>query len=250
MTRSQLERDVRFLKAYALGSTLLLVVLLATAFQTDDRRTRFEEIDVERINVVDADGQRRVVIANFDRSPGIVERGEELTDAGGRPGLIFYNDEETEAGGLVFRGAMDDDGHPVAGASLTLDQYGQDQAVALQYVDDNGTWRSGLGIVDYPRDVTTGDAIRRRREIQSMPQGAEREAAVAQFRETYRSTFRFFAGRNRDDGASVVHLYDGEGKPGIRMRVDTSGTASLEFYGEDGEVVYRLPDDASSERGR
>jgi hypothetical protein len=105
--RDRLERDVRFLKRYAMGSTLAIVVLIASAFSRDGagRREKFTEIDVERINVVEPDGHYRIVISNRPRSLGPVYKGKPFGYAGGgRPGIIFFNDEGTENGGLTFTG--------------------------------------------------------------------------------------------------------------------------------------------------
>ena len=70
---TKLEKEVRFLKAYAVISTLLFGVFTVTAFTTQNRKQKFEEIDVERINVVEKDGKLRMVISNHERQhPGIV----------------------------------------------------------------------------------------------------------------------------------------------------------------------------------
>ena len=54
---NKLEKEVRFLKVYAVVTTLLFVVLVFSAFQQANQKTRFTEIDVERINIVEKDGK-------------------------------------------------------------------------------------------------------------------------------------------------------------------------------------------------
>lgn len=135
---SKLEKEVRFLKRYALAATLVCGLILLTAFTLQNRKQKFEEIDVERINVVEKDGSLRLVIANNERSPGLLQRGKPFGNGGGgRPGFIFFNDEGTEAGGLTVSGRREK-GEVGATASLTFDQYEQDQTIALQYVDYGG----------------------------------------------------------------------------------------------------------------
>ena len=59
----KLRRDVRWLKIYALCSTAAFAVLALTAFQRPNaasKKTKFDEIDVERINVVEKDGKLRL----------------------------------------------------------------------------------------------------------------------------------------------------------------------------------------------
>ena len=49
----KLQRDVRLLKAYALIVTLLLGALAFAGFSQAKQKTKFTEIDVERINIVE-----------------------------------------------------------------------------------------------------------------------------------------------------------------------------------------------------
>lgn len=116
---SKLEKEVRFLKRYAVVATLVCGLLTLTAFTIQNRKQKFEEIDVERINVVERDGTLRLVISNKARSSGPIQRGKAFGYAGGeRPGMIFFNDEGTEAGGLTVGGKRED-GDVRASASLT-----------------------------------------------------------------------------------------------------------------------------------
>ena len=95
-------RELRLLKGYALITTALLGTLSIAAFRQAAKKTRFAEIDVERINVVEPDGKLRLVISNRARSIGPIYKGKPFGYPGGtRPGLIFFNDEGTENGGLT-----------------------------------------------------------------------------------------------------------------------------------------------------
>ena len=99
--------ELQLLRAYVIGSSVLMVVLLLAAFGP----TRLQEINVERINVVERDGTLRLVISNKERSPGPVIRGKAFGFPGGnRAGLIFYNEEGTESGGLITSGRRLPDG--------------------------------------------------------------------------------------------------------------------------------------------
>ena len=106
-----LRRDIRFLKLYAVTMTAGCAVLLLTGFTLQDARQAFTEIDVERINIVEADGTLRMVISNQQRQhPGIVN-GKVIERSGPRPpGMIFFNHLGDEMGGLVF-GANGETGH-------------------------------------------------------------------------------------------------------------------------------------------
>ena len=66
---------------------------------------KFQEIDVERINVMEPNGNYRMVISNRARSIGPIAYNKPFGYPGGsRPGIIFFNDEGTENGGLTFSG--------------------------------------------------------------------------------------------------------------------------------------------------
>jgi hypothetical protein len=235
---TKLERDVRFLRRYAVGATLACCVLVTAGFALQNRKQKFEEIDVERLNIVEKDGSPRVVISNKARSPRVMERGRVFGDPGGRAGLIFYNDERTEAGGLIFSGKMVD-GKPVATASLTFDQYEQDQTLALQYVDSNGTRRAGLALADYSTTMTSREWSEKLDALGKMPDGPEKTQERQRLRE-FRPRYRMYIGRSRDNGASLVQLNDGEGRPRLQMIVETNGAARIEFLDQNGKVVNRM----------
>jgi len=83
---TKLQRDVRFLKAYSLIITLLLAVVAFTTMTRADQKPKFEEIDVERINVVEKDGKVKLVISNKDRFPDPVIKGRAIRyGKAGRP---------------------------------------------------------------------------------------------------------------------------------------------------------------------
>ena len=75
--------DVRFLAFYSGAATALVAVLLLTGFRQResskkfDSPSKFESIDVQRINVVEPDGTLRMVISNKSAAPGAIIRGKE-----------------------------------------------------------------------------------------------------------------------------------------------------------------------------
>ena len=87
----QSEKEVRFLKAYAVVATLVGAVFVLTAFTSG--KQKFEEIDVERINVVEKDGSLKMVISNKERQhPGVMD-GKTISRIGRSrpPGILFFN---------------------------------------------------------------------------------------------------------------------------------------------------------------
>lgn len=79
---TKLEKEVRYLKIYALVMTLGCAVFLLTAFTLQIKNQKFEEIDVERINIVEKDGKLKMVISNGARHIPVspTERSSNATD--------------------------------------------------------------------------------------------------------------------------------------------------------------------------
>ncbi|MBA2306400.1 MAG: hypothetical protein H0W08_27750, partial [Acidobacteria bacterium] len=70
--RRSLRREIRFLRVYAVTSSVILVVLCTAAFR-QTATAKFDELTVGRINVVDANGALRLVLSNKDRMhPGMM----------------------------------------------------------------------------------------------------------------------------------------------------------------------------------
>jgi hypothetical protein len=239
------DRDIRFLKRYAYGSTTLIVLMAASAFVRQPQKQKFGEIDVERINIVEPDGKLRLVISNRPRSIGPVYKGKPFGYAGGsRPGIIFFNDEGTENGGLTLRGARGPDGRYQATTHMSFDQFDQDQIVVLNYSDDNGNRQAGLTFSDRT-DRPIIELVQELDSVQKMPDGPAKTAAMQALRQPIRNGVvqaapRVFIGRDRTK-ASALRLYDPMGRARVVLQVDSLGVGRLEFLNDSGRVVSRLP---------
>src|SRR5258708_31833820 len=93
------QKRLRLLEAYAGLSMLVLGVLAFTAFA--QTKQKYDELTVERLNVVEKNGQLVAVIANTDRMPDPVVGGKTFKTER-PPGMIFYNGIGDECGGLGF----------------------------------------------------------------------------------------------------------------------------------------------------
>lgn len=236
-------RELRILRIYGLVATLLLMVFSLSAFRQGTQKARFSEIDVERINVVEPDGNYRMVISNRARSIGPIAYGKPFGYPGGtRPGLIFFNDEGTENGGLTF-GGKTENGKYESGVHMSFDQYNQDQVVVLDYQDENGAKRTGLTFADRANVPIVG-LVARMDSIRAMPAGPARDAAMNKLMEPVDGVplyaERVYVGRNRAK-AAVLQLSDQLGKARIRLQVDSLGAPSLEFLDAQGKVSSRFP---------
>lgn len=235
---TKLEREVRFLKLYAIVATLVGVAFVASAFTLQGEKQKFGEIDVERINVVEKNGKLDMVISNQERQhPGIVN-GKIIERKQPRPpGIIFFNHLGDEMGGLAF-GENGAKGHF---GMFTFDKVRNDQTIALSHLEgDNGTYETGLRMwqePDIPADVLGAkwDAARK------ISDPTARKAAMQALIDNNEATQeRVFLGKLRNNSTMLV-MSDIKGKPRIRMRVTADGIASLEFLDENGKVTYSVP---------
>ena len=198
-------------KILVVYSTIVTTLLAAftLAGSAAAKVQRFDEIDVHRVNVREADGTLRMVISNHTRLPGVVVRGKENPRVD-RPyaGMLFYNDEGTENGGLVFGGHRTANGEVVdSGVSLSFDRYGSSsQFVQLAGVDDSKNHIVGLILSD---TEATGN---RRRVV---------------------------VGHDKE-GVASVSLMDRNGRKRIVLQVTPDGAPSIVFLDADGKVVNQL----------
>src|SRR5688572_10402892 len=236
-----LVRDVRWLKRYAIVSSLMMVVVTVAAFQAQ-ATGRFEVLEVERLNVVTKEGKFAVVIANAERLPGNVIGGKEHVASGSRgAGMLFYNRDGDEAGGLIMDSQRRDTSVSAFG-QLSIDRYGSDQVAALRYVEDSSGWVAGLEVAHYPRGVLF-EWHAARDSLLQLPV-AQRDSAMQRLRARFMREGKFeikrlFAGEVGRD--AIVRLNDTRGRPRIRLIVDSVDVARLEFLDARGNVIQRLP---------
>src|SRR6266481_738567 len=240
MDNNNMQKRVQVLEAYAVLSMLVFGVLAFTAFA--QTKQKFDEITVERLNVVEKNGQLVAVIANTDRMPDPIVGGKTFKTER-PPGMIFYNGIGDECGGLVFGAATGENARAGdkygAYGGFSLDQYKQSQAIGLIYNDHSGSREVGLKVWDRP-ETPQSEFIKRGEAIRKMPEGPEKEAARKSLREADLSPTRIFIGKNKDRQAKVT-IYDGKGNARINMMVDAAGVPRLDFLDEGGKVTYSMP---------
>ena len=231
-----IRRQLLFLHAYALATTLILAALAASAFMQAARPQ--SEITAERINIVDADGTLRLVISNKDRMhPGVIG-GKVLQRPRPYAGFLFFNDQGDEAGGMTLTG-RDANGRREADAGLMFDQLGQDQTIGFEYTEHDGQRSAAFKVWDRP-DAPLADLVDALNRARAISDPSERDAAVTRVRAAApKAAQRVFVGKTSDRVASVL-LADAQGRNRLALKVDAAGNAALEFLGEDGKVVQRV----------
>jgi hypothetical protein len=225
---------MRLLKVYVFAAASLLIVFTLSAFQNQAQTTRFEVIDVERMNIVEKDGKVRIVLSNKARFPGLMERGEEKPYPRGVAGIAFINEDGTEYGTLTThtRRASGDFG---AYSGLRFGGFGQ--GVGMLYDDDNGQREAGVFITDAPTTAAP-QLVERGRAVQQMAEGPAKARAMAELRRA-EGARRITVARMKDQSAAV-ELADPQGKPRLRLLVDRAGAPRVDFLDATGRVTRTL----------
>lgn len=235
-----LRRELRFLRVYAVTSSLVLVILCTAAFrQATPANAAFGEITVGRMNVVDADGKLRLVISNKDRQhPGMMD-GKMIDRPRPVAGLLFFNEEGDEVGGLTFTG-REVNGVRRANAGIMFDQFKQDQTIGFSYSENDGRRSAGFQVWDRP-DTKLSELVEKLNAARKIEDPAEQKKAIAAITAAAPpAPRRLFVGKTPDK-ASVISLSDAAGKPRLNITVDATGNPRIEFLDEQGKVVARVP---------
>ena len=228
----------RLLTAYSVMLTATLMAVLLTG-AAGAGRASFEELDVQRLNLREPDGTLRYVLASSARLPGAIIRGREYPHPRPQAGMLFYNDEETELGGLMFGGRRNWRGAVrAAGSSLTFDRYEQDQIVRIVGLERDGRVLAGLEVFDRPQRSVAVD-FGEQPELQAMRRSARQALMRQRTADSHYGAGRAFVGRGYD-GEAVVRLQDAAGHTRLRLQVDESGAAAIEFMDEEGRITHRL----------
>lgn len=248
----KLNRDVKFLKAYALAATLLPAALLLASAGRPDKPVHFGEVSVERLNLVERDGTVKMVMANQERFPqGVTIDGKHIDFKRTHPGMLFYNAKGEECGGLIFDGNRDKDGNVSAGGHFSFDRFGQDQVIALSYQQTKNNYSAGLTFNDAPDESM---AVLDERYKNATPE--QQKQAVAAGKLGLRS--RLFMGTtaarsstlvmsdqqgatrlllvaNQDQ--SLLDFKDAQGRTRLSLGVDKNNQPVLRFLDENGQEI-------------
>jgi hypothetical protein len=234
----QLERRIQRQQRFGTGVVVVASLLIFAGFQApvEKQRQRFTELDVERLNVVEPDGQLVLSMANTARLPDPLIAGKTVETGRNGPGLIFFDGKGWEVGGLIYGTRTTADGYR-AGAHFSFDQFRNDQVVYLNYEDNGSTVkRAGLYVDDRARTPTLDELAQIKDKLASTS-GNERVALEDKLRNI--SAQRIFVGSENE--TAMVRLRDRAGRDRIRLMVDPQGVSRLEFLDASGKVVDALP---------
>jgi hypothetical protein len=238
-----------FLSGVLLSAATTAAMIVLTGAKAP--ATRFDEIDVGRINVREPDGTLRMVISNRAQFPGAPWKGGETPrpDRKQFAGMLFVNDEGTENGGLIQKGFVGPDGRASAGVSLTFDRFRQDQVMQLLHAEDGGKAYSVLAIND-EADGTQFDVMQRAERISQVRELDKEagQAAISSMRENGQlSRNRVRLGTTMGGGAALS-LADPQGRPRLMLLVSSEGVPSIQMFDENGSIQKTIRLDADSDQ--
>ena len=194
-----LARQVRWLKLQVICLAAMLAILLLGAAASIQK---FDELNVERLNIVDANGKPRMVLANAERFPLPVLKGKSFKRAISPAGIVFYNAAGDEVGGLALT-----DMEAGRLSALVFDYESMDAMGLVTRISPDG------------KDATAGLVIN------SRPAGSD--------------SVRRIELQNHNDVAELV-MMDTKGRPRMRIYVDRNDQPAIEMLDEKGASVYTL----------
>jgi hypothetical protein len=220
--------------------TAILAVVLLSGFAAPEKNARFEEITVQRINVVEPDGTLRLIITDKARSPGIFMKGKEyLRGQRQSAGVLFLNDEGSENGGLTFGGLKDPSGRVSSYGHLSFDQYMQDQVLTLDANQSDDDRRASVAMIDRP-DYPITELLELLERIQNWPP-EQQKAELDRFNATHPQPQRRIALARNGDRSVGLQLKDPQGRDRIVLKVEPNGQPKLQFLDDKGRVISELP---------
>jgi hypothetical protein len=235
----KLEREIRNLKIYSAALTICFLITLGfVLYGNYIKNPKFQEINVERINIIEKNGDLKMVISNQERQhPGILN-GKVIPRKGPRgAGLLFFNHLGDETGGLQYQG-NDKHGHY---AGLAFDKLNHDQSIALQHIEDkDGNHQVGLRMWERPKN-TVWETVDTLKKIKKIKDPNERKNAMQQARKNgLIHATRLFIGKRKNNKVELV-MSDSLARPRLILKVDTDGMPSMVFLDSDGKVSHQIP---------
>lgn len=226
-------KEIRFLKFY---SGFLTMALLCTIIYvlSRDREKSFKEISVERINVVESNGDLKLVISNSERQHQGIVNGKSLPKRKRQAGLIFFNSVGDECGGLIYDGNDKE-----AGLVLSVDKYRDDQVMQLQYIEntEKNARKYGMQFWDYPKEDAYDERIKAFENYQKITDDKEKtEAYLKMKQEGLLPEDRMFVGKNMNEDLGLF-INDKKGKPRIKIYIDSKNNPKIELLNEQGNII-------------
>jgi hypothetical protein len=246
---NKINRELVFLRSFA-AITAGAAILLASSAFTGTGIEKFTEINVQRINIVEADGTTRMVITNaglFPNGNDSINNRPTNEQRKKRSGMLFFNEDGIECGGFIYDGQKKGNGHN-SGLSLTYDQYDGDQVMQLITQDyqqgDKRMVSSRLVFNDRPAKETQAGIHAISAELDSLRK-KDPAAAKSKYQDYLAKGLiggapRVMLGKSGSENNGLF-LFDNNGMPRAMFYVDKENNARLDFFDDKGAIVQSFP---------
>ncbi len=234
---------------------LIFSLTLYINFKKFKKQADFETINAQRINIVEPDGRKRLLIFNSAHMPGPVIEGHEYSPilrAGGggkAAGVLFLNDDENEMGGVLWTGKKIGDKY-FQEFYFSIDPYLQNELVSFAVSDQNGEREVRFTLFDRPFDpegfknliAMYDQYIKLKDENPEKAKEIERQVNnyIKKFLANHTWEPQRFVMVKRQDGYAGIKLYDKVGRLKVEVGVDSAGAPAVKFYNEKGKVVKEI----------
>ncbi|MBE9467720.1 MAG: hypothetical protein IMY72_05275 [Bacteroidetes bacterium] len=229
------KKEIKFLKVY---SGFLTVALLYTIFyvMNQTKKRNFKEINVERINIVESNGDLKLVISNNKRQHQGILNGKPLPKRERQAGLIFFNSVGDECGGLVYDGNDKE-----AGFVLSVDKYRDDQVMQLRYIEntEKDARTYGIQFWDYPKEDGYQERNKAFEDLQKIEDNKEKRATYLKMKQDgLLPEDRMFVGKKMNKNVGLF-INDNKGRPRIKIYIDNDNNPKIELLNEEGNVLVK-----------
>lgn len=207
-----------------------------------DEKKIYKCINVEQLNIVEADGTKKLCLFNSQNIPPLIMDGEDILpghrQGSGSAGIIFFNTEGDECGGLALSSQKLPDGGYRSDLSMAFDQYKNDQLVQMFISEENQVREYGFKVFDRPNAhlKETVVLMQQAREAKTEEERAQILSPVLS-----KTAVRMHIGK-KADGSVGIRINDSCGRERIRVIVDENDEPHLELYDENGTVIASLTD--------
>jgi hypothetical protein len=227
------------------GILTLLVLALLLALGYLLRQQSGRELTAERINIVEPDGQLKLVISGSQRQhPGLVG-GKSLPARERGAGLTFFNEAGDECGGLLYSGNQRE-----ASMVYSIDQFRNDQLMQLQYSQRAGASRLvrsyGLRLWDRNDDFPLARELAYLDSLGALHDTAAYRRGLAQLGASNRlGAERLFLGK-ATSGETGLFLRDSKGRVRLKLYIDAHDQPMMQLLDAAGKpakqpVALALP---------
>jgi len=247
-TMKNTNRELVILRTFTVSTVVIMAIFLLFSFKTNENK-KFGTIDVERINIVEADGTIKMIITNVEQFPNgtnTVNNREVTKDRKKRSGMLYFNEDGIECGGFIYDGAKKENGHS-SGLSLTYDQYDGDQVMQLLTTDvgkgDERRVSSALTFNDRTANVSQKETTKIMEEINSITDRKLRKQKYKEYADQglIGATPRIMLGKTGSQNNGLF-LFGEKGETKAMFYVDKHNNVKLEVYDDQGKVTNSWPE--------